>query len=521
MSRILKIILVLLCPALLAVSSFAQQAGHPSLTLMSLSAHPDDEGGGTLAYYGKLKGVSTFSIYFTRGEGGQNEIGSELYEDLGILRTRETLEAAKILGAEAHFLGFRDFGFSKTAKETFSMWGGKDSVLARLVYVIRALKPDVIITNHDTVTTKPNRQHGNHQAVGISAYQAFEKASDPSYHPEQLHDSITPWQVKKLFIRYFDRDSALLHQAPVVIDVRQKDSTGASMYDVAVAALQKHRSQGMLRPSPNQRYYLLRQNKNYPFDGLDVFSGIDPSVREIVALQDPPPPPHSALRDFGDPTKARAKRSEHINVGLVKTYDDTIEKVLTACSIPMTLLDPHKFERDDLTPYSVIILDLRTYQYRQDIERYRGRLFEYIRKGGNVVAFYNKTDDWSGKNPAPYPITITSERVTEEDAKVTMLLRDHPLLSTPNRITADDWNGWIQERSIYLPSDDTAKTSRNYKRLLSMSDTDEQQPPTSLLWATYGKGTYTYCALALYRQLRIANEGAIKLFFNMLSQPRH
>jgi len=183
--RILKIILVLLCPALLAVSSFAQQAGHPSLTLMSLSAHPDDEGGGTLAYYGKLKGVSTFSIYFTRGEGGQNEIGSELYEDLGILRTRETLEAAKILGAEAHFLGFRDFGFSKTAKETFSMWGGKDSVLARLVYVIRALKPDVIITNHDTVTTKPNRQHGNHQAVGISAYQAFEKASDPSYHPEQ------------------------------------------------------------------------------------------------------------------------------------------------------------------------------------------------------------------------------------------------------------------------------------------------------------------------------------------------
>src|SRR3989449_1187176 len=100
------------------------------------------------------------------------------------MRTNETLEAAKILGSEVYFLGFPDFGFSKTARETFSKWDGKDSVLSRLVYYIRALKPDVIITHHDTVTTKPKRQHGNHQAVGITAYASFEKAAHPRYHSE-------------------------------------------------------------------------------------------------------------------------------------------------------------------------------------------------------------------------------------------------------------------------------------------------------------------------------------------------
>src|SRR5258707_8258616 len=120
-----------------------------SLVLMCLSAHPDDEDGAALAYYAKLKGVKTYSLFATRGEGGQNEIGSELYEDLGILRTKETEAAAKILGSEIYFLGFPDFGYSKTAKETFAKWGGRDSVEARLGYFIRAPQPDLIITNHD------------------------------------------------------------------------------------------------------------------------------------------------------------------------------------------------------------------------------------------------------------------------------------------------------------------------------------------------------------------------------------
>src|ERR1041385_4744017 len=267
-----------------SASSTAQtHSTQNSLVLMCLSAHPDDEDGATLAYYGKLKGVKTYSIFYTRGEGGQNEIGSELGEELGILRTGETLEAAKILGTEVYFLGFPDFGFSKTSKETFSTWGGEDAVLARVVYIIRALKPDIIITNHDTITTKPKRQHGNHQVVGITAYEAFEKAADPNYHPEQLRNGLDIWHVKKLFFR-FRQDSTHLNDSTVNIDVFRNDTTGTTIKQIAENALRKHRSQGMGNITiSNRRYFLARSDGHFPFDKDDLFSGIIPSSRMIAS----------------------------------------------------------------------------------------------------------------------------------------------------------------------------------------------------------------------------------------------
>ena len=128
--------------------------------------------------------------------------------------------------------------------------------------------------------------------------------------------------------------------------------------------------------------------------------------------------------------------------------------------------------------------------------------------------------NWNEKGFAPFPIQLTGERVTDEDTRVTYLLPQHLLLSTPNNIVQNDWIGWVQERNIYLPSDDTSLTSSKYERILAMNDADEHQPPTSLLWAQYGRGSYTYVSLALYRQLRILQNGAVKLFFNMISQSR-
>jgi LmbE family N-acetylglucosaminyl deacetylase len=93
--------------------------------LMDVSAHPDDEDGATLAFYRMQYGVRTYSVLFTRGEGGQNETGPELYEDLGVLRSAETEAAGRILGTRVRFLNFLDFGFSKTATETFQFWGGQ------------------------------------------------------------------------------------------------------------------------------------------------------------------------------------------------------------------------------------------------------------------------------------------------------------------------------------------------------------------------------------------------------------
>jgi LmbE family N-acetylglucosaminyl deacetylase len=583
---------------------------------MCLSAHPDDEDGTTLAYYSRLRGVKTYSLFFTRGEGGQNEIGSELYEDLGAIRTNETLEAANILGSEVYFLGFPDFGFSKTARETFSKWGGKDSVLSRLVYYIRALKPDVIITNHDTVTIKPNRQHGNHQAVGITAYEAFRKAADPLYHPEQLSGEVTVWQVKKLFVRGFRGDTTGQgNRAVVSIDGSARDSSGQAIEELGLEALRKHRSQGlekvMLSAIPDffrrHRYLLIRSDRVYPLDPHDLFSGIGVSPK----TRPPLPKPVSEIPEFsvraspqyvakgrtarlvvtimnrtgkkltaalsvltggsviltrhyvstdrtsdtltiaGTPSagafgstlvfraaasaEGRSYSSEstvrrksvaarvapNALVGLIKTYDDTNEETLRSFGIRYRLLDSALIATGDLDSFSVIILDLRAYEYRRDASLFNNRLLEYVHSGGNLVCFYHKTADWNGKSYSPFPIALTNERVTQEDAPVAELLPSHLLLTSPNAMTPGDWNGWVQERSIYLPDQDTSKTSAAYERLLAMSDEGEQQPPTSMLWARYGNGSYTYISLALYRQLRILQGGAVKLFFNLISQPRH
>src|SRR5687768_10173436 len=129
-------------------------------TVMCVAAHPDDEDGTTLTVLRRKYGVHTVSLFSTFGEGGQNAVGPELYEELGVIRARETIAASEVQGSDPHFLGFRDFGFSKSAEETFRAWGEKE-LLRRMVLYIRRLRPDVIITNHDTASG-----HGHHQATG-------------------------------------------------------------------------------------------------------------------------------------------------------------------------------------------------------------------------------------------------------------------------------------------------------------------------------------------------------------------
>src|SRR5262245_37740650 len=163
-------------------------------TVMCVAAHPDDEDGSTLTVLRRKYGVHTVSLFSTFGEGGQNAVGPELYEQLGVIRARETMAAAEVQGSEPHFLGFRDFGFSKSADETFREWGEQE-LLRRMVLQIRLLRPDAIITNHDT-----SSGHGHHQATGRVVLQAFDAAADPKQFPEQLAQ-VGTWQVQRLFVR--------------------------------------------------------------------------------------------------------------------------------------------------------------------------------------------------------------------------------------------------------------------------------------------------------------------------------
>ena len=246
-------------------------------TVMCVAAHPDDEDGSTLTILRRKYGVHTVSLFSTFGEGGQNAVGPELYEDLGVIRAHETAAAAQVQGSEPHFLGFRDFGFSKSAEETFRAWGEKE-LLRRMVLQIRLLRPDAIITNHDTTSG-----HGHHQATGRTILLAFDAAADPKQFPEQLAQAPV-WQVQRLFVRSRGADTP--GAQIVTLDPNETDPVrGATYAQQALSGLQKHATQG---PWPKNvpaggarpiRYSLVKQapsapplpaNAKTPIDGLQL-----------------------------------------------------------------------------------------------------------------------------------------------------------------------------------------------------------------------------------------------------------
>jgi LmbE family N-acetylglucosaminyl deacetylase len=258
-------------------------------TVMCIAAHPDDEDGTSLIVMRRKYGGHTVSLFSTFGEGGQNAIGPELYEELGAIRARETMAAAEIQGSEPYFLGLKDFGFSKSADEAFRVWG-HDEALRRMVLEIRKLRPDVIITNHSAT----NNDHGHHQATARLELEAFDAAADSQRFPEQLKDGLTIWQVQRLFVRVGRSNQTLAETAPVVtIDPNELDPTRGKVYaEEALQALQQHATQGpwpktfadMLRfrgsqdgKIPLTRYVLVREAKGasaVPPDSHNFIAGL-------------------------------------------------------------------------------------------------------------------------------------------------------------------------------------------------------------------------------------------------------
>jgi LmbE family N-acetylglucosaminyl deacetylase len=277
-------------------------------TVMCIAAHPDDEDGTSLIVMRRKYGAHTVSLFSTFGEGGQNAIGPELYEELGAIRARETMAAAEIQGSEPHFLGLKDFGYSKSADEAFKFWG-HDEALRRMVLEIRKLRPDVIITNHSVT----NKDHGHHQATARLELEAFDAAADPKRFPEQLKDGVTTWQVQRLFVRARGNAQAQADNSPVVtIDPNERDPVRGVVYaEEALRALQKHATQGPWPKTfaefaarfrafsgqsaapgqlPQTRYLLVREAKgaeSLPKDSHNFLDGL--RLPEKVAKQLVPP----------------------------------------------------------------------------------------------------------------------------------------------------------------------------------------------------------------------------------------
>lgn len=165
--------------------------------LMQTVAHPDDEDGGLLTLESRGNGASVLLLTLNRGEGGQNKIGSNLFDVLGVVRTLELTAADRYYGVEQRFTRVADFGFSKTPEETFQKWQGHNLALADMVRVIRTFRPDVLIARFSGTDRDG---HGHHQASAILTKEAFRAAADPNRFPEQMREGLQPWQARKLYI---------------------------------------------------------------------------------------------------------------------------------------------------------------------------------------------------------------------------------------------------------------------------------------------------------------------------------
>ncbi|MEP7272634.1 MAG: PIG-L family deacetylase [Acidobacteriota bacterium] len=250
-------------------------------SLLHTGAHPDDESTELLAYVARGEGARVAYLSLNRGEGGQNGIGPELWEGLGILRTEELLAARKLDGAEQYFTRAFDFGFTRSADETLKKWN-REEVLGDMVRVIRTMRPMVVVNGFSGT----NRDgHGQHQVAGMLTPEAIKAAADATRFPEQIREGLQPWSVLKVYSRIFGQSQG---QGPVAsFDVGKFDPIlGRSYAELAAEGRSKHRSQdfGMIqaRGSQPRSYPRLQSTVEAPDRESSLFTGIDTTVTGIA-----------------------------------------------------------------------------------------------------------------------------------------------------------------------------------------------------------------------------------------------
>jgi LmbE family N-acetylglucosaminyl deacetylase len=249
-------------------------------SVLYLAAHPDDENTRLISCLSNGRQVRTAYLSLTRGDGGQNLIGEELGDALGILRTQELCEARRIDGGEQFFTRAVDFGFSKSPEEALAKWG-KQEVLADVVRVVRTFRPDAIVTRF---ATDGSGGHGHHTASALLASEAFDLAADPRAFPEQIAEGLEPWQTRRLFFNastWWTPDLAgEARKDParwVAVDVGGFDSLlGTSYTELAGKSRSQHKSQGFgAAETRGEQLEYLRLEKGAPLAQRDLLDGVD------------------------------------------------------------------------------------------------------------------------------------------------------------------------------------------------------------------------------------------------------
>lgn len=250
-------------------------------SVLYIAAHPDDENTRLITYFTKEKLYRTAYLSLTRGGGGQNLIGPELNELLGVIRTQELLEARNIDGGIQFFSRAKDFGFSKNPDETFEVWD-KEKALADMVWVIRKFRPDVLITRFNL---EPGRTHGHHTASAILAAEAFDAAADSSRFPEQLK-YVDVWQPKRILWNtnswFYKSPEEFKTEGLISVDVGEyNELLGQSYTEIAAESRSMHKSQGFGASGVRGSSLEYFEHLKGPKASKDIFEDINTSWGRI------------------------------------------------------------------------------------------------------------------------------------------------------------------------------------------------------------------------------------------------
>lgn len=789
-------------------------------TSLYIAAHPDDENQRVIGYMSLERKYTSAYMALTRGDGGQNLIGPEIREGLGVIRANELVMARSVDGSRQYFSRANDFGYSKNAEETFEVWD-RDKVLEDVVYVIRTLRPDVIITRFPP---DARAGHGHHTASAMLAMEAFEKAGDPSQYKEQLR-TVDVWQPRRVYWNttpgWYERNGDTFDSTQhISLDIgKYNPLLGKSYNEIAAESRSMHKSQGFgatgTRGSQTEWFVHLAgeevekslfEDINTDWNRLDdtekiqelvyalqdSFDPKDPAaiVSQLIALrkeletlrnehwrqrkiaevdeliyactglffelvaEDPTATPGETIKitaelinrsrvpvtvtnihqmggtgialgmttevqkelqnnekleisyevtipedatysealwlqakdkskgmyaaaapafginppgamptmlaicnlmidgtpfalqgkvvyKYNDPVDGETyepfeiippvltsiKGDVHLfpttsaqemtvvvkagrdnisgtvrlevpegwsaspasqnyslaiegaeqaftfsltppaqdavaEVKAVATYDakdysrslqwidydhipkqfllptasarvvrtalekrgekvgylmgagDAIPESLEQMGYEVTLLDESDLEASRLASFDAVVLGVRAFNTVDALKYKNAELMAYVEQGGNLIVQYNTSHRLVTQDIAPYPLQLSRDRVTVEEAPVSIIARKHPVMTTPNKIGPADFEGWVQERGLYFPGE----WDQAFEPILSSKDPGEDKDLTGgLLVAKYGKGYYVYTGYSWFRELPAGVPGAYRIFANMLS----
>ncbi len=204
-----------------------------------------------------------------------------------------------------------------------------------------------------------------------------------------------------------------------------------------------------------------------------------------------------------------------VKVGYIRGSGDRVPEAITQVGLAVEVIDAQTLASGDLSKFDTIVVGIRAYQVRSDVVAYNKRLLDFARDGGTLIVQYQLPPTYSQQNLTPFP-TQMGPRVVDENASVTIAEPAHPILNFPNKITAEDFKGWVQERNLY----NFVQMDPKYVGLLESHDVGDPENKGGLVVADIGKGKYVYCSYSLFRQLPAGVPGAYRLLANLISQPR-